>query len=64
MQIVVTLIQAACILLAAVILGNWYLKDIKRIKREGRPWYTVYLSIPGLLIIGLLLLLPLVKYLK
>ncbi len=64
MQIVVTLIQAVCVLLAAVILGNWYLKDIQRIKREGRPWYAVYLSIPGLLIIGLLLLLPLVKYLK
>ncbi|WP_152971960.1 hypothetical protein [Desulfatitalea tepidiphila] len=64
MQAFIMLFQALCILIAAAILGNWYLKEAQRTKIAGRPWYAVYFSLPGLLIIALLFLLPLVMYLK
>lgn len=64
MQTVKALIQMICILFAAGILGNWYLKEVQRTKRAGKPWYAIYLSLPGLLIIALVFLLPFIAYLK
>jgi len=64
MQVLTTLIQAVCVLIAAGILGNWYLKEAQRIKKTSKPWYAVYFSAPGLLTIALLLLLPLAIYLR
>ena len=58
------ILQVVCILVAAGILGNWYLKEVQRLKRVGRPWYAVYFSLPGLLLIALIFLLPLIKYFK
>lgn len=64
MEIVKALIQVICILLAAGLLGNWYLKELQSIKRAGKPWYAIYTSPPGLLIIALIFLLPLIMYFK
>ena len=64
MEIVKTIIQLICILAAAALLGNWYLKEAQRLKKAGKPWYAIYLSLPGLLIIGLVILLPLILHFK
>jgi hypothetical protein len=48
-------------LLAAVIVGNWFLGEAKRAKLAGKPWYTPYLSIPGLLVL-IALMIPLVLW--
>jgi hypothetical protein len=37
-------------------IGNWFLREIKKAQLKGKPWYMAYLSIPGLLIIFALLL--------
>jgi hypothetical protein len=50
-----TLVQAlklAAVLLAAALLGNWFLAEFKKARRCNLPWYSVYLSPPGLLIIA------------
>jgi hypothetical protein len=48
-------------LIAAVIVGNWFLGEAKRAKLAGKPWYTPYLSIPGLLVL-IALMIPLVLW--
>ncbi len=42
------------VLLAAAILGNWFLAEVRAARRRGRPWYAAYLSVPGLLILAAL----------
>jgi hypothetical protein len=51
-------IKACAILAAAGILGNWFLKEVRAGKQQGLPWHAAYLSPPGLLIIGMVCVLP------
>ncbi len=46
-----TILKAIPILLAAFLLGNWFLSEVKRAKRAAKPWYAPYLTIPGILIL-------------
>lgn len=55
------LLKLATPLIAAVIVGNWFLSEAKRAKVAGKPWYTPYLSIPGLLIL-VVMMIPLVLW--
>ena len=64
MRNILTLVQYGCALTAAIILGNWYLTEFRKLKAAGKPWYAAYLSAPGLIIIGFLMLIPLIAYLK
>lgn len=60
-----TLVQAlklAAVLLAATLLGNWFLAEVKKARHRNLPWYSVYLSPPGLLIIAAIVV-PLVYWL-
>ena len=63
MQNIVFFLKLIPILLAAILLGNWFLAELKRANRTGKPWYTVYLSIPGLLILLIILVVPTVLWL-
>jgi hypothetical protein len=51
-------IKAVAALMAAMILGNWFLSEVKRAKAQGAPWYQPYFSIPGVMILALVLALP------
>jgi len=48
------------VLTAAAILGNWYLKEVQRLKKAQKPWYAIYFSLPGILIIAFMIILPIV----
>ena len=53
-----TLIEAlklVSVLAGAIILGNWFLSEVKKARRQNWPWYSVYFSPPGLLILAALL---------
>lgn len=53
----------ACVLAAAMILGNWFLSELHRARAQGRPWYYVYFfSTPGQLILVALFILPVFFY--
>jgi hypothetical protein len=41
-------------LIAAIIVGNWFLAEIKKSGRKQHPWYKPYLSVPGLIILAAL----------
>jgi hypothetical protein len=38
-------------LMAAALIGNWFLEEVAEAGKSGRPWYTPYLSIPGTVIL-------------
>jgi hypothetical protein len=48
------------VLIAAVILGNWYLAEYKKARMAGLPWYRAYFSLPGILIVIIILILPVI----
>jgi len=54
----ITLIKIIAVLAAAGMLGNWFLQEVKKNKSKGQPAYKAYGSIPGILIISLILFLP------
>jgi hypothetical protein len=58
------LLQGVCVLVAASILGNWFLTELKRSRALGKPWYAGYLTVPGILIICIIILLPFLIRLK
>ena len=48
---VISLLKMAAVLLAASFLGNWFLSELKKARVLQKPWYTPYLTLPGLLMI-------------
>ena len=53
------LLKAAAVIAAAGLLGNWFLAELRKAKTLRKPWYSPYISLPGLLII-LAVLLPVI----
>ncbi len=64
MEHIVYIIKIIPILIAAILLGNWFLAELKRANATDKPWYTAYISIPGLLILLAILVIPIVLWLK
>jgi len=54
MNNIVYLIKFIPPFIAALILGHWLHKEVRKARALGRPWYTPYLSTPGILIIVIL----------
>lgn len=54
------IIQLICVLIAASILGQWYLAEYRKARTKALPWYRAYFSLPGILIVLLILLLPII----
>jgi len=55
------LLKIIPILIAAVLVGNWFLSEVKKARAKGEKWYKPYLTVPGLLIL-VILFLPLVLW--
>lgn len=58
----ISLLRVAVILLAAALVGNWFLGEFKKAKALGKPWYYAYLTLPGLLVIAAVIGLPLIAW--
>lgn len=56
-----TILKIIAPLVAAILVGNWFMSEVKKARIKGAPWYQPYMSIPGLLII-LAILLPIVLW--
>jgi len=57
----VNILRMVAVLVAALVVGNWFLAEIKKAQRQGAPWYQPYFSIPGILIV-LAILFPIVLW--
>jgi hypothetical protein len=62
--VLVNLLRLVAILLAAASVGNWFLAEFKKAKALGKPWYSAYLTIPGLLVIAAVIGLPLLIWIS
>lgn len=51
-----TILKAIPILIAAFMLGNWFLSEVKKAKAARKPWYTPYMTVPGILVIVTLMI--------
>ncbi len=54
-------LEAVCVLVAAIVVGNWFLGEVRKTRVRKAPWYTPYLSLPGMLIL-LILIVPVVLW--
>ncbi|MCP4744639.1 MAG: hypothetical protein GY874_00630 [Desulfobacteraceae bacterium] len=52
------LIGYACVLFAAIILGNWFIAELKKKTANRGNWYNPLLTIPGIIIIIIVLAMP------
>ncbi len=59
MEQVLEIVKFIPVLIAAYLLGNWFLVELRKARAQEKPWYSPYLSIPGILII-LAILLPII----
>ena len=59
MNMLVQIIKMAAVLTAAIMLGNWFLKEVKIARARQKPWYAPYLSPPGIVILMIAVGLPL-----
>jgi hypothetical protein len=55
----ITFAKYMAVLVAAMIIGNWFLTEVKKAKFNKQPWYKPYISVPGLIILMAVLGLPL-----
>ena len=55
-----TIIKAIAILIAALIVGNSFLYELKKARALGLPWYKPYLSLPGIIILMIILVVPII----
>ena len=62
MDALIQLLKVCAILVASAMLGNWFLSEVKASKRRGAPWYTPYVSIPGIIVIGFIILVPILLW--
>jgi hypothetical protein len=59
--VVINLLKLVAILIAAIIIGNWYQSEARKLRARDRPWYAVYSTLPGILII-LVIFLPILLW--
>ena len=50
------LIKYAAVLVAEMIIGNWFLIEVRKAKTNNEPWHKPYVSVPGLIILAALTL--------
>ena len=63
MENLVLLVKMIACLAGGIALGNWFLTRVRQGKRRGEPWHKAYLSLPGLIVIMALILLPTILWL-
>ena len=47
---IINLLKAIAILAAASLLGNWFLHEVRKARKAGKPWYAPYGTLPGILV--------------
>ena len=56
----VEIVRTGAVLIAAAVIGNWFMAEQKKNKIKGRPWHAAYRTPPGIIILVVIFILPLV----
>jgi len=62
MTILTQILKLIAVLAAAALLGNWFLNELRAARRNAQPWYAVYLTPPGILVILSAIILPIAMW--
>jgi len=57
------IVKICAILIASAMLGNWFFSEVKACRHRGDPWYAPYISLPGILIVSFVILIPILAWL-
>lgn len=63
MGYIASILKLVAILVAAVLIGNWFLDEVRKARRDRKPWYAAYLSVPGLLLAVFIFVVPILLWL-
>lgn len=55
---VVNILRVIAVLVAAIMIGNWFQAEVRKTRINGGAWYKPYFSLPGLIIILIVIVLP------
>jgi len=58
MTLLTQILKMIAILAAAALLGNWFLSELRAARQNSKPWFAVYLTAPGILVVLSAVLLP------
>ena len=64
MSTLAAIVKIIAPLVAAILVGNWFMSEVKKVRARGGPWYQPYLSVPGVLVILAVLLLPILLWIN
>jgi TRAP-type C4-dicarboxylate transport system permease small subunit len=56
----ITIVKLIAVLAAALIVGNSFLAELKKARALGLPWYKPYLTLPGILILIAIFVVPVI----
>jgi len=56
------LLRMAAALGAGALLGHWFLKEVRRARAAGKPWHAPYKTLPGILVLMAIIILPLLYW--
>lgn len=45
------IIKFVPVLIAALLIGNWFMAETKKAKIQQKPWYAPFFTAPGILIL-------------
>ncbi len=62
MESLLLLLKMIVCLVGGVAVGRWFLSKVREGHVRGEPWYKAYASLPGLIILAALLLLPFILW--
>ena len=48
---IIETVKIVAVLLAAALVGNWFLSEVKKARSRAKAWYADYFSLPGLITI-------------
>lgn len=61
MDSALNIVKMVATLVAAIMVGNWFVAEVRSAKVKGLPWYRPYLSVPGAIIV-LFIVMPIVLW--
>lgn len=56
------ILRMGAALAGGALLGHWFLKEVRQARAAGKPWYAPYKTIPGMLVILAIIILPLLYW--
>ncbi len=62
MPLFLSIIKFISVIIASVLIGRWFLSELKSAQKNQKPWYVPYISIPGIIIIIAILIPVFMKY--